>query len=51
MFMLLGGCSNLLHPVVEDEAEQQNDEEINQRKRGSGPQIKLPNRFLREVLA
>jgi hypothetical protein len=30
MYLLLGLGADLLHPVVQDEAEQKNDQEINQ---------------------
>src|SRR4051794_26296792 len=40
-----------LHPVVEHEAEQQDDQEVDQRERGRRPEIELADRFLRQILA
>ena len=48
--------AHALHPVVEDEAQQQDDEEINQRERCSRPQVNWPTAlvvryWLRKVVA
>ena len=42
--------ADTLHPVVEDEAQQQDDQEIDQRERGGGTQVELADGFLREEL-
>src|SRR6478672_3684335 len=47
---LVGGADTL-HPVVEDEAEQQDDQEIDQRERRRRAEVELADRLLRQVLA
>src|SRR5438105_4833382 len=42
--------ADALHPVVEDEAQQQDDEEIDQRERRGGAEVELADGLLREVL-
>src|SRR3546814_13590869 len=39
------------HPVVQNEAEQKNDEEIDQRESSRRPKIELPDGLLGQVLA
>ncbi|KAG1078811.1 hypothetical protein G6F40_016563 [Rhizopus arrhizus] len=39
-----------LHPVVEDEAQQQDDQEVDDRKRRGRAQVELAHGLLREVL-
>src|SRR3989344_4891679 len=43
--------AHALHPVVEDETQQQDDEEIDQREGGRRAQVELADRLGREVLA
>src|SRR5437868_6053134 len=42
--------ADTLHPVVEDEAQQQDDEEVDERERSRRTQVELADRLLREVL-
>src|SRR6476661_9032825 len=51
MAALLVLRADALHPVVEDEAEQQDDQEVDQRERGRRPEVELADRLLRQVLA
>src|SRR2546423_15423767 len=46
----LVGRADALHPVVEDEAQQQDDQEVDQRERRRRPEIELADRLLRQVL-
>src|SRR6185369_3374185 len=48
---LLVGGADTLHPVVEDEAEQQDDQEVDQRERRRRAEVELADRLLRQVLA
>jgi hypothetical protein len=50
MITLLGLRTHPLHPVVQDKTNKQDDQEIDERKSGSWPQIKLPDRFLCQKL-
>src|SRR3990167_581018 len=50
MATLLGLGADALHPVVQNKAHQQNDQEIDQRERSGGPQVKLAHSLLREEL-
>src|SRR3990167_8850492 len=45
------GRAHTLHPVVEDEAHQQDDQEVDQREGRGRPQVELAHRLLGEELA
>src|SRR3546814_9996379 len=51
MTSLLVLRSHTQHPVVQNKAEQQDDQEINQRECGGRPKVELPHRLLCQVLA
>src|SRR3546814_15782776 len=51
MTSLLVLRSHTQHPVVQNKAEQQDDQEINQRECGGRPKVELPHPLLCQVLA
>ena len=46
----LVGRAHALHPVVEDEAQQQDDQEVDQRERRRRAEVELADGLLRQVL-
>jgi hypothetical protein len=50
MAYLLGLGSDALHPVVQNETHEQDDQEVNQGKRCRGAEVKLTHRLLRQKL-